>query len=43
MIFNRQQQCLLLDGKEYTSEDIRQLIAGGAEAHSPAYWDYIFS
>ena len=43
MIFNRQQQCLLLDGKEYTSEDIRQLIAGGAEAHSPAYWDlYLF-
>ncbi len=43
MIFNRQQQCLLLDGKEYTSEDIRQLIAGGTEAHSPAYWDlYLF-
>ncbi len=43
MIFNRQQQRLLLEGKEYTSEDIRRLIAGGAEAHSPAYWDlYLF-
>ena len=43
MIFDRQQQRLLLEGKEYTFEDIIQLIAGGAEAHSPAYWDlYLF-
>jgi len=43
MIFDRQQQRLLLEGKEYTFEDISQLIAGGAEAHSPAYWDlYLF-
>ena len=43
MIFDRQQQRLLLEGKEYTFEEISQLIAGGAEAHSPAYWDlYLF-
>ena len=43
MIFDRQQQRLLLEGKEYTFEDISQLIAGGAEAHSSAYWDlYLF-
>ena len=43
MIFDRQQQRLLLKGKEYTFEEISQLIAGGAEAHSPAYWDlYLF-
>lgn len=43
MVFDRKQQCLLLEGKEYTSEDIRQLIAGGAEVHSPALWDlYLF-
>ena len=35
MIFDRQQQRLLLEGKEYTFEEISQLIAGGAEAHSP--------
>ena len=29
--------------REYTFEEISQLIAGGAEAHSPAYWDlYLF-
>ena len=29
--------------REYTFEDISQLIAGGAEAHSSAYWDlYLF-
>ena len=43
MIFDRQQQRLLLEGKEYTFEDICQLIAGGAEAHSSAYWNlYLF-
>ena len=43
MIFDRQQQRLLLEGKEYTFEDISQLIAGGAEAHSSAYWNlYLF-
>lgn len=43
MVFDRKQQCLLLEGKEYTSEDIRQLIGGGAEVHSPALWDlYLF-
>lgn len=43
MIFDRQQQRLLLEGKEYTFEEISQLIVGGAEAHSPAYWDlYLF-
>ena len=34
---------MLLEGKEYTFEDISRLIAGGAEAHSPASWDlYLF-
>ena len=43
MIFDRKQQRLLLEGKEYTFEDISRLIAGGAEAHSPASWDlYLF-
>ncbi len=43
MIFDRKQQRLLLEGKEYSLEDIRRLIAGGAEAHSPASWDlYLF-
>ena len=43
MIFDRHQQRLLLEGKEYTFEDISQLIARGAEAHSSAYWDlYLF-
>ena len=41
MIFDRQQQRLLLEGKEYTFEDISQLIAGGAEAHSCYYSSYI--
>ena len=43
MIFDRKQQRLLLEGKEYTFEEIGRLIAGGAEAHSPASWDlYLF-
>lgn len=43
MIFDRKRQRLLLEGKEYSLEDIRRLIAGGAEAHSPASWDlYLF-
>ena len=43
MIFDRKQQRLLLEGKEYAFEDISRLIAGGAEAHSPASWDlYLF-
>ncbi len=29
MIFDRKQQRLLLEGKEYSLEDIRRLIAGG--------------
>ena len=41
MIFDRKQQCLLLEGKEYTFEDISRLIAGGAEAHSPASMGFI--
>jgi O-succinylbenzoic acid--CoA ligase len=30
MIFDRQQQHLLLEGKEYTPEDIARFIAEGA-------------
>ena len=43
MIFDRKQQRLLLEGKEYTFEDISRLIAGGAEAHSLLVGIYIFS
>ena len=34
MIFDRQQQHLLLEGKEYTPEDIARFIAEGADAPS---------
>ncbi|WP_303014089.1 AMP-binding protein [uncultured Bacteroides sp.] len=39
MIFDRQRQRLLLEGKEYTFEDIKRLMAEGAEKYSPAEWD----
>lgn len=43
MIFDRQQQRLLLDGKEYTPEDISRLVAEGAGNCPPALWDlYLF-
>lgn len=43
MIFDRQQQRLLLEGKEYAPEDISQLVAEGAGNCPPALWDlYLF-
>lgn len=43
MIFDRQRQRLLLQGKEYTAGDISRLVAEGAENCPPALWDlYIF-
>ena len=43
MIFDRQQQHLLLEGKEYTPEDIARFIAEGAENTPSALWDlYLF-
>lgn len=43
MIFDRQQQRLLLEGKEYAPEDISRLVAEGAGNCSPALWDlYLF-
>lgn len=43
MIFDRQGQCLLLEGKKYTSDDISRLVAEGDRACSPALWDlYLF-
>lgn len=43
MIFDRQRQRLLLQGKEYTAGDISRLLAEGAENCPPALWDlYLF-
>lgn len=43
MIFDRQQQRLLLEGKEYVPEDISRLVAEGAGNCPPALWDlYLF-
>lgn len=43
MIFDRQRQRLLLQGKEYTTGDISRLVAEGAENCPPALWDlYLF-
>lgn len=43
MIFDRQQQRLLLEGKEYAPEDISRLVAEGAGNYPPALWDlYLF-
>lgn len=43
MIFDRKQQRLLLEGKEYTSDDIARLVAEGAENYPSAIWDlYLF-
>ena len=43
MIFDRQRQRLLLQGKEYTAGDISRLVAEGAESCPPALWDlYLF-
>lgn len=43
MIFDRQQQRLLLEGKEYAPEDIFWLVAEGAGNCPPALWDlYLF-
>lgn len=43
MIFDRQQQHLLLEGKEYAPEDISRLVAEGAGNCPPALWDlYLF-
>lgn len=43
MIFDRQQQRLLLEGKEYAPEDISRLVAEGAGNCPPALWDlYLF-
>lgn len=43
MIFDRQQQRLLLEGKEYAPEYIFRLVAEGAGNCPPALWDlYLF-
>lgn len=43
MIFDRQQQRLLLEGKEYAPEDIFRLVAEGAGNCPPALWNlYLF-
>lgn len=43
MIFDRQQQRLLLEGKEYAPEDISRLVAEGAGNCPSALWDlYLF-
>ncbi|WP_195553035.1 cobyric acid synthase [Bacteroides eggerthii] len=43
MIFDRQQQRLLLEGKEYAPEDISRLVTEGAGNCPPALWDlYLF-
>lgn len=43
MIFDRQQQRLLLEGKEYAPEDISRLVAERAGNCPPALWDlYLF-
>lgn len=43
MIFDRQRQRLLLQGKEYAAGDISRLVAEGAENCPPALWDlYLF-
>ena len=43
MIFDRQQQRLLLEGKKYAPEDISRLVAEGAGNCPPALWDlYLF-
>ena len=43
MIFDRQRQRLLLQGKEYTAGDIFRLVAEGVENCPPALWDlYLF-
>ena len=43
MIFDRHQQRLLLEGKEYAPEDISRLVAEGAGNCPPALWDlYLF-
>ena len=43
MTFDRQQQRLLLEGKEYAPEDISRLVAEGAGNCPPALWDlYLF-
>lgn len=43
MIFDRKQQRLLLEGKEYTSDDIARFVAEGAENYPSAIWDlYLF-
>ena len=43
MIFDRQRQRLLPQGKEYTAGDISRLVAEGAENCPPALWDlYLF-
>ena len=43
MIFDRQQQRLLLEGKEYAPKDISRLVAEGAGNCPPALWNlYLF-
>ncbi|WP_175629896.1 AMP-binding protein [Bacteroides acidifaciens] len=43
MIFDRKQQRLLLEGKEYTSDDIARFVAEGAENYPSVIWDlYLF-
>lgn len=39
MVFNRQEQRLLLEGKEYTPDDIRRCMVRGVENYPSAIWD----
>ncbi len=39
MIYDRNKQHLLLEGKAYTPEDISKCVAEGAEKYPPAIWD----
>lgn len=39
MVFNRQKQRLLLEGKEYTPDDIRRCMVRGVENYPSAIWD----
>lgn len=41
MIFDRQKQRLLLEGREYTPDDISRLLAEGENAYPSAIRDFV--
>ena len=41
MIFDRQKQSLLLDGRKYTSKDISSLIERGEKEFPRAIWELL--